>query len=467
MHEKQKTLKQKVTLKGTGLHTGQNVELTINPAEADKGYVFKRTDLEHQPHIKAQVDQVITTERGTTIQIEDNIYISTIEHLLASLYGLGIDNAVIEVNGGEMPILDGSARPYVESIFKAGIAELNNDKEYFTLEEKVVYKDEKSGIELIGIPDEDFSVNVQIDYDSRVLGNQYASLENMKGFKDEIAPCRTFVFFHELEYLYKHNLIKGGDLDNAIVIVENHIDQKEIDRMADLFNKPSVEAKPEGILNNVDLYFSNEPARHKLLDFIGDIALLGKPLKGRFYITKPGHKVNNDFARQIYSQIKKRKYKQLPPRYSPNTKPVYDINQIKQILPHRPPFLLIDKILEISDDRIVGLKNVTMNEGFFMGHFPEEPVMPGVLQVESMAQVGGILALNSVPDPENYLTYFLKIENMKFKRKVSPGDTIIFELDMKEPIRRGLVTMFGRGFVGENIVLEGTMMAQIVKAGKN
>ncbi len=463
MQEKQKTLEQKVTMKGTGLHTGKHVEFTINPAEADTGYVFKRTDLNNQPGIKAQVEHVITTERGTTIEIDDQVQISTIEHLMASLYGLGIDNALIEVNGPEMPILDGSAKPYVEAIQKSGIKELDKEKDFFTLENKVIYRDEKSGIELVGIPDEEFSINVQIDYNSQVLGNQYATLGNLSAFKDEIAPCRTFVFFHELEYLYKHNLIKGGDLDNAIVIMDRKVSQDELDRLAELFNKPKIKVKPEGVLNNIDLHFPNEPARHKLLDLIGDISLIGMPFKGKIIAQRPGHHSNTEFARILRQMAKKQKAKMNVPKYDPNEEPLVDTIGIQKTLPHRNPFLLVDKIVQRDDKSVVGVKNVTMNEPFFVGHFPGEPVMPGVLQIEAMAQVGGLLVLNTVPDPENYLTFFLKVDKVRFKRKVVPGDTLVLKMTLLEPMRRGIAIMYGEGYVGENMVIEGELMAQIVK----
>ncbi len=466
MINNQITLKEAVTFEGTGLHTGQHNKVTIHPAPENTGYIFKRVDLEETPTVKALADNVVSTSRGTTIQ-ENNTRIATVEHVLAALYGLGIDNAVIEIDGEELPILDGSSKYYAESIVKTGTVEQDEPKDYYEIKEKISYKDENNGIELIAYPDEKFTINVLIDYNSRVIGNQYAKLADLYNFQKEIAACRTFVFFHELEHLYKHELIKGGDLENAIVIMENEVPQKELDRMADLFNKPRVKVKPNGILNNVDLHFANEPARHKLLDVIGDISLVGQPLKGRFYVTKPGHQANTEFAKKIISRIKKEKQKASIPKVDVNKAPAININQIQQILPHRPPFLLIDKIIELNENKVIGLKNVTMNEGFFVGHFPEEPIMPGVLQVEAMAQVGGILVLNTVPDPQNYLTYFLKIEQVKFKRKVVPGDTIILDLQLNEPIRRGIATMSGKGYVGENVVLEGEMMAQIVKVKKS
>ncbi len=462
MTDKQRTLNETVTLKGIGLHTGAHVEIRIIPAEANSGIKFKRVDIDNQPTINASVDKVINTERGTTIK-ENGASITTIEHCLASLAGYRIDNAIIEVNGPELPILDGSSKFYVDAIDKAGIVELDANRDYYYIKEKISYIDKENDIEIIAYPDNEFSINLLIDYNSKVLGNQYALFNDSVSFKDEIAKCRTFVFFHELEPLLKNNLIKGGDLENAIVIMENKASQSELDRMADLFNKPKISVRPEGIINNVKLHYVNEPARHKLLDFIGDISLIGQPIIGRIVVKKPGHKANTEFARIILEKIRKEKKNPLPPKYDPEIEPVCDIKRIQELLPHRPPFLFIDKIIELTNDKVVGVKNVTMNESFFVGHFPDEPVMPGVLQVEAMAQTGGILVLNQVPDPENYITLFLKIDNVKFKSKVVPGDTLIFDLYLKEPIRRGLVVMAGKAFVGNKIVMEGEMMAQIVK----
>jgi len=462
MIEKQRTLKKPAVLKGIGLHTGAKVEIKINPSEANSGIIFKRNDIKGHPEIKATVDKVINTARGTTIK-QNGASVSTIEHCLAALAGLGIDNAIIELNGPELPILDGSSKYYVESITKAGIDELDAERNYYEIKEKITYIDKENDIEIIAYPDDSFSVNLLIDYHSKVLGNQYALYDPSVSFKDEIAQCRTFVFFHELEPLLKNNLIKGGDLENAIVIMEQKVSQLELDRMAELFNKPKIGVRPEGIINNVHLHFPNEPARHKLLDFIGDISLIGQPIKARIVVKKPGHKANTDFARIILNQIKKEKKNPLPPFYDPDAEPVCDIKKIQELLPHRPPFLLIDKIIKLNSNNVVGVKNVTMNEAFFIGHFPDEAVMPGVLQVEAMAQTGGILVLNQLPDPENYITLFLKIESAKFKSKVVPGDTIIFDLFLKEPIRRGLVVMAGKAFVGNRVVMEGEMMAQIVK----
>ncbi len=462
MSDKQRTIQQPVALRGKGLHTGVDVEVNICPAEVNTGITFQRVDLDGQPKIDAVADNVIDTSRGTTIAIK-NIKISTIEHVMAALAGMGIDNALVKVNGPEMPILDGSARMIVEAIAQVGTVEQGAERNYFVIREKTVYVDEKNNIEIVAYPDDGYSIDVMIDYKSRVLGHQYAKLIHIDEFEKQIAPCRTFVFFHELEFLLKNNLIKGGDLENAIVIMEHEVPQSELDRIADLFNKPHVKVKPEGILNNVDLHFDNEPARHKLLDVVGDLALLGLRIKGKIIALRPGHHANTEFAKMLRKQYKKELLKPTPPAYDPNKAPLLNILQIQKILPHRPPFLLIDKILTMDGTSVVGMKNVTMNEGFFVGHFPDEPVMPGVLQVEAMAQVGGILVLNSVPDPENYLTYFLKIDQVRFKRKVVPGDTIIFKCVLNEPIRRGIANMTGQAFVGDQLVMEGVLMAQITK----
>ncbi len=463
MVQKQTTLQQEVIFKGKGLHTGVEVELIVCPANENTGYVFKRVDLEGEPTIEAIADNVVDTSRGTTIE-QNGVRVSTVEHVLAALFGLGIDNALLKINGPEMPIMDGSARFFTEGFEKVGVQIQNVERGFYVIKEKIVYSDPEKGIEIAAFPDENFSIDVLIDYNSRVLGNQYAQLTGFEDFAKEIAPCRTFVFFHELEYLLKKNLIKGGDLQNAIVIMEKEVGQDELDRIADLFNKPRVQVKPEGILNNLDLHYQNEPARHKLLDIVGDLSLVGRRIKGKIVAKRPGHYANTELAKMIRKLARKEAMKPNIPSYDINQPPLYNIQQIKEILPHRSPFLLIDKILHMDETTITGLKNVTMNEPFFVGHFPDEPVMPGVLQIEAMAQVGGIFVLNTVPDPSNYLTYFLKIDRVKFKRKVVPGDTIIFRLELLEPIRRGIANMFGQAFVGENIVMEGELLAQIVKA---
>ena len=461
MSHKQKTIRKAVSLKGKGLHTGNDVEITFRPAPVDFGYKLQRIDLEGKPIISASVDNVTDTSRGTTL-VEKGVEIHTIEHVLASLVGLELDNILMEFSGSEAPILDGSAKMYVEALKKVGIEEQDAEKNYYVVKERIVFRDEENDIEIVAYPDDHFSVDVMVDYNSKVLGHQYASYHPTHDFEKEIAPSRTFVFFHELEMLLKHNLIKGGDLQNAIVIMENEVSQDELDRMADLFNKPHVKVK-EGILNNVDLRFSNEPARHKLLDVLGDLSLIGQPVLGKIVASRPGHYSNTQFAKIIKETIKKELSRVAIPKYDPAKEPLYDINQIKKLLPHRYPFLLIDKITELDDKSVIGIKNVTLNEYFFMGHFPEEPIMPGVLQVEAMAQIGGILALSQVDDPENYQTLFLKIDKVRFKRKVIPGDTIIFRLELLMPIRRGLVHMFGQAFVGNDLVMEGELMAQVSK----
>ncbi len=440
--------------------------MTFQPAPDSHGYVFKRTDLPDQPLINALAENVVETSRGTTLE-EHGARVSTIEHVLASFAGMGVDNVLIEIDGPEAPILDGSAREYAEAIDRTGAVEQATDRKYFILKEKVEYYDEKNGIHIIAYPDKVQSINVLIDYNSKVLGNQHASLENWKNFKDEIAPCRTFVFLHELEFLAKNNLIKGGDVDNAIIIVDRHVEQDELDRLSELFHKPKVKVMPEGILNNVEMRFHNEPARHKLLDLVGDLALVGRWFKAKIIATRPGHQSNNEFARALRQVMKKAVLQRKTPIYNPNVEPIIDINKVKHLLPHRYPFLMVDKVIHMDKKSIVGIKNVTMNEPFFMGHFPQEPVMPGVLQIEASAQVGGILVLGSVPDPENYSTYFLKVDKVKFKRKVVPGDTLIIKMDLLEPMRRGIALMFAEVFVGNQLVMEGEMMAQIVKNKSN
>ncbi len=461
MAEKQKTIAESASLKGVGLHTGMEVIITFKPAPVNHGYVFQRVDLDDKPLVKAIVENVVDTSRSTVIE-ESGARVGTVEHVLSAAYGMGIDNLLIEINAPETPILDGSAKSYVDVFSKVGIVEQDANKDFFVVTNNISYSDEENGIELMTFPDENFSVNVMIDYNSSILGNQYATLSSLSEYSKEIAECKTFVFLRELEFLLKNNLIKGGSLDNAIVIIEKETSQEELDRLADLFGKPRVKVKDRGILNNEDLIFPNEPARHKLLDLLGDLALVGVPIKGKILATRPGHSSNVEFAKKIKRVIKKKRGKNIAPVLDVSN-PVMDINDIKKVLPHRPPFLLVDKILQLDSLEVVGLKNVTMNEGFFIGHFPEEPVMPGVLIVEAMAQVGGILVLSTVSDPENYLTYFMKMDKVKFKRKVVPGDTLIFKLELMSPIRRGIANMKGQAFVGENVVAEGEFMAQISK----
>lgn len=459
---KQHTLQKPVSIKGKGLHTGVEVELTLRPASNNHGYKFKRLDLEGQPVISAIADHVTDTSRGTTIE-DNGVRVSTIEHVLAALWGMGVDNALIEVSGPEMPIMDGSSAPFVKLIREAGVIELDAVRKYFEVKERIVYADKARGVEIAIYPDDHFSIDVMIDYNSRTLGHQYAMLDDMADFESEISSCRTFVFLHELEPLLQHNLIKGGDLDNAIVIVDKPVEQPELDRLAGLFNMPKIQVKPEGILNNLELRFGNEPARHKLLDLIGDFALVGKQIKGRIVATRPGHAANNQMARMLRQIIKKEMAKALIPKYDPNHPPVLNIEQIKNTLPHRPPFLLVDKVISLTETTIIGVKNVSMNEPFFVGHFPTQSVMPGVLIVESMAQVGGILVLGTVPDPENYLTFFLKIDKVKFRKMVVPGDTLIIRMELVGEIRRGIATMMAQAYVGETLTTEAELTAQIVK----
>jgi UDP-3-O-[3-hydroxymyristoyl] N-acetylglucosamine deacetylase / 3-hydroxyacyl-[acyl-carrier-protein] dehydratase len=460
MADKQRTVAKPVSLKGRGLHSGVEVEVTICPAPENHGYQFKRLDIEGSPVIRALAEYVKITERSTTI-VDKGASITTVEHLLAALYGLGVDNALMEINGPEVPIIDGSARPFVEAIMSVGIVTQGAERNYFQVREKIEFRDEEKGIEIIAYPDDEFYVDVHIDYNSRLLGHQYASLKNINQFEKEFSACRTFVFLHELEFLQKNNLIKGGDLDNAIVIIDRPVSQDELDRLAEVLNKPKVKVKPEGILNNVDLAFANEPARHKLLDVIGDLALCGVRLKGRFIANKPGHHANVEFAKIVRKAIKFSHKKPLPPVYDPDKEPLFDINHIKKLLPHRNPFLLVDKIMSMDKWTVCGIKNVTMNESFFEGHFPEEPIMPGVLQIEALAQVGAILLLSSVSDPENYHIYFMRIDSVRFKRKVVPGDTLNIRMQLNEPIKRGIALCKGEGFVGDQLAIEAEFMAQL------
>lgn len=459
---KQKTLKKSISVSGAGLHTGHTVILTFNPAPENHGIVFKRIDLDGQPVVEAIADHVSDTNRGTCLQKGD-ARVQTVEHVLAALTGLEVDNCLIDVDGPETPIVDGSSKYFVEALLQAGIEEQKADKNFLVIDEVITYTDPDSKIEFVALPADTYKVTAMIDFETQVLGTQNAVLEKIEDFATQIAPCRTFVFLHELEFLLANNLIRGGDLSNAIVFVNKPVSQEELNRLAKLFNKPSVEVKSEGILNNLNLHFTNEPARHKLLDVVGDLTLVGCPVKGHIIASKPGHGANVEFARLLRKQMLKTKQDDKIPTYDPSKTPLLDVKQIMRLLPHRPPFLLIDKILEMSDKHVVGLKNVSMNEGFFIGHFPDEPVMPGVLQIEAMAQTGGILVLSSVPDPENYLTFFLKIDEVKFRNKVVPGDTLIFSLELLAPIRRGLCHMKGVAYVGNKIVMEAVMLAQISK----
>ncbi|MDR2886662.1 MAG: bifunctional UDP-3-O-[3-hydroxymyristoyl] N-acetylglucosamine deacetylase/3-hydroxyacyl-ACP dehydratase [Bacteroidales bacterium] len=462
MTEKQRTLAKEISLTGKGLHTGINVTITFKPAPANHGYKFCRVDLPGAPVIDALAENVTDTSRGTTL-MQNNASVQTIEHVLAALYGLRIDNAIIEMNGPEAPIMGGSSLKFAEAIIEAGATELKEDRNYFTVKQKIACSDEEHGVDMIVYPDDHFSINVLIDYNSRILGNQYAILDSIDDFEKEIASSRTFVFFHELEPLFKMGLIKGGDLDNAVVILESEVEQAEIERIARMFNRPGINAHTTGILNNTELRFPNEPARHKLLDIMGDLALVGKPIKGKVVATRPGHLANTRLAKIMRQEMKKNLSKADIPVYDPSQPPVFSVEDIRKMLPHRYPFLLVDKIISLDESSIVGIKNVTFNEAFFQGHFPEEPVMPGVLLVEAMAQTGGLLVLSNVDAPEKYSTYFLKIDKVKIRNKVVPGDTVILKMDLTDVIRRGIVTMFGQAFVGNKLVIEGELTAQVVK----
>ncbi len=458
----QQTIGKPVSVTGKGLHTGLPVTLTFHPAPVNHGYVFCRVDLESKPLIHALAEFVTDTSRGTTL-VENGAKVSTIEHVLAALTGMSVDNALIEINGPEAPIMDGSSSLLVKAIHEAGIVKQEAPCAFYVVKEPIEYNEPERGVSICIYPADHFSADVMIDYNSKVLGSQYASLPAISDFEKEISMCRTFVFLHEVEALFKHNLIKGGDLQNAIVIAEKAMDPSELSHLAELFNMANLRVKPEGVLNNLELHYNNEPARHKLLDLVGDLSLIGMPIVGRVVARRPGHLANTELAKHVRQLIRKESAKVRIPVYDPMQTPVYDVNGIKNILPHRIPMLLVDKIIYLDERSVVGVKNVTMNEPFFMGHFPDEPIMPGVLQIEAMAQVGGILALSTVPDPEHYSTYFLKIDKVKFKKKVVPGDTLILKLELTEDIRRGIVMMFGQAFVGETLVSEGELMAQIIK----
>lgn len=457
---KQTTIKKAVSISGVGLHTGQNVTMTFLPAPENHGIKFQRVDMPGQPIVDADVDNVVDTSRGTTLE-QNGARVATVEHVMASLAGLEIDNCLVQTDATETPIMDGSSRFFIKALKDAGIQELEAEREYFTIPHNVYYNEADRSIEMIAMPLDDYRLTVMVDYNSPVLGSQHASVTSLKEFETEVASCRTFCFLHELEMLLKHGLIKGGDLNNAIVIVDRVIEDDEMENLAKLFNKPKVEVKKEGILNNVDLRFHNEPARHKLLDLIGDLALIGTPIKAQIMAARPGHAANVAFGKKIKALIKKARSKVNVPQYDPNKPPIYDIKDIARFLPHKYPFLLVDKIIDLSNNHVTAVKNVTMNEYFFQGHFPNDPIMPGVLIIEAMAQAGGVLVLSKVPDPENYTTLFMKIDNAKFKDKVIPGDTLIFRLDLVAPIRRGVCMMKASAFVGDKLVCEAELMAQV------
>jgi UDP-3-O-[3-hydroxymyristoyl] N-acetylglucosamine deacetylase/3-hydroxyacyl-[acyl-carrier-protein] dehydratase len=456
--DKQTTLKDTFVITGAGLHTGKMATATFKPAPENHGIKFCRVDLPEKPIIAALADNVVDVSRGTTIAVND-AKISTIEHSLAALVGCQVDNVLIEVDAEEVPILDGSSKDFAEAINKVGVVEQDAPRDYFIVDEPITIYDEKRQSELIIVPDDVYRLSVMIDFDTKVLGTQFASIRNISEFSSEIASSRTFVFLHDLQQLIQHNLIKGGELNNAIVFVDKIITDKELSELSTFFNKPDISVVEEGILNNLELHHPNEPARHKLLDVIGDLALVGQPIKGHVIATRPGHSINTRFAKQIRDIIKSTRTS--APKIDLNAEPVYNVTQIQSFLPHRPPFLLVDKIMHVEEDRIIGVKNVTMNEAFFVGHFPDEPVMPGVLVIEAMAQAGGVLILHNYPNPQDYTTYFVKINEVRFRNKIVPGDTLVFDLRKVSPMRRGIIHMEGKAYVGDKLVTEADLMAQI------
>ena len=461
MSKKQKTIQNEISLSGVGLHTGNNVTLTFKPAPENHGFAFVRVDLEGKPTIEAKADYVVNTQRGTNLE-KNGVYIQTSEHVLAAAVGLDIDNLLIEIDASEPPIMDGSSKFFVEALEKAGIQELEADVEEYVVKEIISYKDDATGSEIILMPADEYQITTMVDFGTKILGTQNASINHISEFKEEIAAARTFSFLHEIEMLLENDLIKGGDLNNAIVYVDKKLSPETMQKLKKAFKKEDIKVKPNGILDNLNLHWANEAARHKLLDVVGDLALVGTQIKGKVIANKPGHLVNTNFAKKLAKIIKLEKRNYVP-EVDLNAKPLMDVVQIMEMLPHRPPFLLVDKILELSDKHVIGMKNVTMNEPFFVGHFPGAPVMPGVLQIEAMAQTGGILVLNTVPDPENYLTYLLKIDNVRYKHQVVPGDTLIFKLDLISPIRRGICQMQAHTYANGKLVSEAEIMAQIVK----
>ncbi|MDQ6758172.1 MAG: bifunctional UDP-3-O-[3-hydroxymyristoyl] N-acetylglucosamine deacetylase/3-hydroxyacyl-ACP dehydratase [Bacteroidota bacterium] len=460
----QHTIKEEVTISGAGIHSGEAVTMRLKPAEPNTGIVFQRIDLPGKPLVKADVDNVIETNRSTTIEV-NGARISTIEHLMASLVGTGVDNVLIEIDGEEIPILDGSAEPFVEALEKTGTQKQNAKKIFYSIDHNITFTDEEKKVEMVALPYHDYRINTLIDFNSPVLGTQHASIKNISQFNSEIAPSRTFCFFHELELLLANNLIKGGDINNAIVVVDKSVTKEQIGRISKVFNIKDVHVNEEGILNNLQLRFPNEPARHKLLDVVGDLALVGFAFNAHIIANRPGHSSNIKFAKKIKEHIKKNRYREDIPKYDPNQPPLIDINEIEKTLPHRYPFLLVDKIMELSETHVIAIKNVTYNEPFFQGHFPGNYVMPGVLLAEALAQAGGFIAIPRNTE-DKYDTYFLKIDNCKFKHKVVPGDTLILKMELIHPIRRGICEMRGTIFIGNKLVTEATLVAQIVKRPK-
>ena len=462
--EVQQTIASEVSISGVGIHSGQTVDIHLKPAEPNTGIVFKRVDLPNAPQVKADVDNVVETIRSTTLEA-NGARVSTIEHLMAALVGNGVDNVVVEINAAEVPILDGSAEPFIQIIQQVGVKQQEAQKVYYTLQHNIVFVDEEKKVEMVALPYDSYRINTLIDFNSPVLGTQHADLKSLSDFNTQVAPCRTFCFFHELEFLLDNDLIKGGDINNAIVVVDKPVTDAQVERISKVFQKDNVKVAEGGILNNLELRFPNEPARHKLLDVVGDLALVGMPFKAHIIANRPGHASNVTFAKKIKEHLKKYKNKAAIPPYDPNQTPVYDIHAIERKLPHRYPFLLIDKIIHLDEKMVVAVKNVTYNEPFFQGHFPGNCVMPGVLQVEALAQTGGILTIPDDPD-NSYDTYFLKIDNCKFKNKVVPGDTLILKMELVNPVRRGICEMKGSIYVGDKLVAEADMVAQIVKKPK-